>query len=426
MRFKEFTENWKKVKLSDISNRITRKNKNLETELPLTISAQHGLVDQETFFNKVVASKSLKGYYLLHNGEFAYNKSYSNGYPWGAIKRLDYYPKGALSTLYICFEAKNVDSDFLSHYFETTKWYYEISMIAVEGARNHGLLNIGINDFFNTIHKLPSSNEEQRKISGFLDKINNKLNLLNKKLEDYNNFKKYLMQQIFTQKLRFSRFEDKWKTVKLGDICNIKTGKLDANAMVENGKYRFYTCAKEYYYIDKYAYDTEALLISGNGAHVGYIHYYKGKFNAYQRTYILDQFTENIHLIRYILEESLKKRIQQEKNESNTPYIRLSTLKDMKLSMPQHKEEQEKIPNLLLATDKKIALIQDQLSKTEEFKKGLLQQMFVYDVLFKIEKNIFRFIIYDIIDYFKIYYIESILSVIMSNMGGFVLKKRII
>ena len=87
---------------------------------------------------------------------------------------------------------------------------------------------------------------------------------------------------------------------KLGNICNITTGKLDANAMVENGQYRFYTCAKDYYYIDKYAFDTEALLISGNGAYVGYIHYYKGKFNAYQRTYVLDQFTENIQYIKYL------------------------------------------------------------------------------------------------------------------------------
>ena len=147
--------------------------------------------------------------------------------------------------------------------------------------------------------------------------------------------------------------------------------------MVENGKYRFYTCAKEYYFIDNYAYDTEALLISGNGAHVGYIHYYNRKFNAYQRTYILDEFTENIKLIMYILDKSLKKRIQQEKNEGSTPYIKLSTLKDMKIDIPQSKTEQEKITDIFTNINNKLEYTNEELENIKNFKKGLLQQMFV-------------------------------------------------
>ena len=221
--------------------------------------------------------------------------------------------------------------------------------------------------------RIPSINEQKR-IIALLEVITKKEQLLESKYQEYQEFKKYLMQQIFAGKLRFDNEED-WKTVKLGDICKIKTGKLDANAMVENGKYRFYTCAKEYYFIDDYAYDTEALLISGNGAHVGYIHYYKGKFNAYQRTYILDQFTENIKLIMYILDKSLKKRIQQEKNEGNTPYIKLSTLKDMKINLPQSKTEQEKITSLFTDVNNKIDYINIELKNMQNFKKGLLQQM---------------------------------------------------
>lgn len=166
------------------------------------------------------------------------------------------------------------------------------------------------------------------------------------------------------------------KLKKLGDLCQITTGKLNANAMVENGKYRFYTCAKEHYYINDYKFDTEALLISGNGAHVGYIHYYKGKFNAYQRTYVLDGFTDNILFIKYVLEQNLKRRIQMEKNEGSTPYIKLSTLENMDIMQPAL-EEQEKIANFLSEVDNKINLIQDQIHQTEQFKKGLLQQMFV-------------------------------------------------
>ena len=233
---------------------------------------------------------------------------------------------------------------------------------------------INLSDLETTVVKYPTRSE-QEEIAKFFSIIDAKIKLLEDKLQAYNDFKKYLMQQIFTQKLRFEDDED-WKIVKLGDICKIKTGKLDANAMVENGKYRFYTCAEEYYFIDDYAYDTEALLISGNGAHVGYIHYYNGKFNAYQRTYILDQFTENIKLIMYILDKNLKKRIQQEKNEGSTPYIKLSTLKDMKIDIPQSKTEQEKITSIFTNINNKIDYINVELENMQNFKKGLLQQMF--------------------------------------------------
>ena len=146
--------------------------------------------------------------------------------------------------------------------------------------------------------------------------------------------------------------------------------------MVENGRYRFYTCAKEFYYIDSYSFDTEALLISGNGANVGYIHYYKGKFNAYQRTYVLDNFEENIIFIKYILEKNLKTRIEKEKNSGNTPYIVLSVLTDMVLQIPTL-EEQQKIADFLSSIDSKIESIEKELEGLKEFKKGLLQQMFI-------------------------------------------------
>ncbi|HFI0780925.1 TPA: restriction endonuclease subunit S, partial [Streptococcus suis] len=148
-RFRGFEDDWKEVKLREVSKRVTRKNKELISNLPLTISAQYGLVDQEEFFNKQVASKDVSNYYLVKNGEFAYNKSYSNGYPWGAIKRLDRYEMGVLSTLYIVFKPTSlICSDYLVSYYDTSNWYKEVSMIAAEGARNHGLLNIAPNDFF--------------------------------------------------------------------------------------------------------------------------------------------------------------------------------------------------------------------------------------------------------------------------------------
>ena len=369
LRFKEFNDEWCYQSLSKYVNRITTKNKNNESDLVLTISAQYGLVDQTIFFNRSVSSSNLTGYYLLNNGDFAYNKSYSNGYPWGAVKRLNKYNQGVVSSLYICFKTNNlIDSNFLEQYFETNKWYQQISEVSVEGARNHGLLNIAVNDFFNTKHYIPSI-KEQEKISKFLSLLDKKMELQTKKIEDLKLFKKGLSNNIFNNLKNFEEY-------KLGDLCNITTGKLDANAMVENGKYRFYTCAKEYSFIDEYSFDTEALLISGNGAYVGYIHYYNGKFNAYQRTYVLDQFSQNIQFIKCYLDENLSRRIKSEKKEGNTPYIVLSTLSDMIIKVPS-KENQKNISNIINYHQKKILLEENKLKKLQELKKGLMQNMFV-------------------------------------------------
>ena len=159
----------------------------------------------------------------------------------------------------------------------------------------------------------------------------------------------------------------------MGDICDITTGKLDANAQVADGKYRFYTCAAEYYYIDKYAFDTEALLISGNGANVGYIHYYKGKFNAYQRTYVLDKFKCNIHYIKYRLDYILNQIISREKNSGITPYIVLSTLQNVNIYLPKDISEQTRIVNILSEKDKEIELLEQELEQYKQLKKSLSQ-----------------------------------------------------
>ncbi|MDD2495314.1 MAG: restriction endonuclease subunit S [Tissierellia bacterium] len=198
MRFSGYNDLWTKTTLNTVVERITRRNTNNESNLPLTISAQYGLINQNEFFNKQIASRDLTNYILLNRGEFAYNKSYSSDYPWGAVKRLDKYDKGVLSSLYICFAPKsNVDSDFLVHYFETPKWYNEISNIAGEGARNHGLLNMAVSDYFNTKHSFPSI-QEQHKISQFLNLINQRIDTQSKIIEDLELFKKGIENQYFS------------------------------------------------------------------------------------------------------------------------------------------------------------------------------------------------------------------------------------
>ena len=200
IRFPEFSDAWKQRELGEIAERVTRRNSSLESQTPLTISAEYGLIDQNKFFGKRIAAKDLSNYYLIQKGEFAYNKSTSNDAPWGAIKRLDCYNNGALSTLYIVFKIKDNKScysDFLVTYYGTSLWHKGVKEIATEGARNHGLLNVSPSDFFRTKLVIPQDFEEQRKIGAFFTQLDNTITLQQRKLESLQKLKKGLLQQMF-------------------------------------------------------------------------------------------------------------------------------------------------------------------------------------------------------------------------------------
>lgn len=198
IRLSNFKEDWKSIKLADISNRVTRKNKELESKTPLTISALYGLVDQTKYFSKQIASEKLENYILIKKGEFAYNKSYSNGYPFGAVKRLDNYNKGVLSSLYIVFELLSiVDSNFMKYYFETKLWHKEVQKKSAEGARNHGLLNITATDFLSLKIKMPNDINEQIKIGEYFNSLDLKIDKLNREIILYQKMKKGFLQKLF-------------------------------------------------------------------------------------------------------------------------------------------------------------------------------------------------------------------------------------
>lgn len=200
IRFSGFTNDWEQRKLKDLVDRVVRKNTNCESTLPLTISAQYGLVDQITYFNNRVASRDVTNYYLVLNGEFAYNKSTSDGYPFGAVKRLDMYEKGVLSTLYIVFVPKDkyrVNSDFLTIFFDTNRWHKGVAERAAEGARNHGLLNITADDFFDIDLLLPKEIGEQAKIGEFVQKLDSLITLHQCELEKLQNIKKSMLEKMF-------------------------------------------------------------------------------------------------------------------------------------------------------------------------------------------------------------------------------------
>ena len=222
---------WKQRKLGEVVKRITRKNNELESSMPLTISAQYGLIAQTDFFSKSVASRDVSDYYLIKNGDFAYNKSYSNGYPLGAIKRLDNYEMGVLSTLYIIFKPTNVDSNFLTKYYDSTYWHREVSKHAAEGARNHGLLNIAASDFFKTDLYIPSDRNEQVKIGHFLTVLENAITLHQRKLDKTLSVRTGILVSLFpsrnddTPVLRVTHFNSKWNQCNLGDCFDERNEK---------------------------------------------------------------------------------------------------------------------------------------------------------------------------------------------------------
>lgn len=386
LRFPGFAASpgWEKYKLNELADRITQKvgNNKLVT---LSISAGKGFVSQVEKFSRDISGKQYSNYIYLKKGEFSYNKGNSKTFPQGCIYELKEYEEAAVPNAFISFKFKeNLVPSFYQGYFDNNFHGKQLIKFITSGARSDGLLNISPSDFFSIVLPTPVKKEEQQKIADCLSSIDELIDAESRKLEALEKYKKGLMQKLFPAEgktlpeWRFPEFKDdtEWNVDKLGDLCNITTGKLDANAMVADGKYRFYTCAKEFFQIDRYAFDTEALLISGNGANVGYIHYYKGKFNAYQRTYVLDQFNENIHYLQYYLERNLSRRINMEKNEGNTPYIVLKTLTDMDIFSPKDLKEQQKIADCLSEADIMITEQSDKLEQLKRYKKGLMQGLF--------------------------------------------------
>ena len=208
--------------MGELVDRVVRKNTNNESTLPLTISAQYGLVDQITYFNNRVASRDVSNYYLVLNGEFAYNKSTSDGYPFGAVKRLDLYEKGVLSTLYIVFAPKKeqqIDSDYLTVFFDTDRWHKGVAERAAEGARNHGLLNISAEDFFDIDLSVPKDIVEQKQIGAFIRQLDSLITLHQRQ-----SFSHSTPDISLSVQLIHPFYTSSWEQRKLGDIGKARSG----------------------------------------------------------------------------------------------------------------------------------------------------------------------------------------------------------
>ncbi len=403
LRFKGFTDEWDQCKLSDITKRVIRKNKNLESTLPLTISAQEGLIDQNEFFNKTIASRDVSGYYLIKNGEFAYNKSYSNGYPWGAVKRLNRYNMGVLSTLYIVFKPTNIDSDFLEKYYDTTYWHKEISKHAAEGARNHGLLNIAATDFFKTELVISKSLEEQQKIGSFFQQLDNTITLHQRKLDLLKEQKKGYLQKMFPKngakvpELRFAGFADDWEERKLGEVATLSSSKRihlsdyvtegipfyrgsEISTGGITGNQELFISQEKFDEIkEKYGVPSEGdILVTavgtlGNLWKVDSRRFYYKDGNLIQ---ISKMQVNSDYLLTYFTGGIGKKRLLDSAAGSNQKALTMVKMREITVDFPSE-DEQKKIGAFFKSLDDTIALHQRKLDLLKEQKKGFLQKMFV-------------------------------------------------
>ncbi|MDK4434987.1 restriction endonuclease subunit S [Enterococcus faecium] len=404
IRFPEFTDEWEQRKLGEVATRVTRKNKKLESTLPLTISAQFGLVDQNTFFNKQIASKDVSGYYLLKKGEFAYNKSYSNGYPWGAVKRLDKYDMGVLSTLYICFRPVDINSDFLASYYDTDRWYKEVSKHAAEGARNHGLLNIAASDFFETELMIPKNNNEQEKIADFFKSLDTTITLHQRKLDLLKETKKGFLQKMFPKngakvpEIRFPGFTEDWEERKLGELGKTQSGIgfPDAEQGGSEGTPFFkvsdmnnigneYEMRNANHYVSneqierkkwKPIKDVPAIIFAKVGAAI-----MLNRKRLVTSPFLIDNNTMaylfnntwDIYFGKILFETINLPRYSQ---VGALPSYNSSDIENISVKVPV-KDEQQKIGTFFKQLDDTIALHQRKLDLLKETKKSFLQKMFV-------------------------------------------------
>ena len=393
---------WKSIQLKDIAERIARKNKE-ENQNALTISAQMGLVNQQAYFSKQIASRDLSKYYLLHKGEYAYNKSYSAGYPMGAIKRLKLYEKGVVSTLYICFSLnKQVNSDFFEQYVESGNLVPELEKIAQEGARNHGLLNISLQEFFE-INLIVPCLKEQMKIATFLSAVDEKISQLSQKLHLLGQYKQGMMQKLFSQQIRFkaddgSEFGE-WDEYSLDTLlskiidnrgktpvteANLEIPLIEVNAI---GQRRIkYEKVSKYFSEDTFqnwfrAYLEHQDILFSTVGNTAICSIYTDEIKAGIAQNIVG-LRANIKLIQptflyYLLTEiSNNQKFKSIEMQAVQPSIKVSQMIHLTFLTPCL-EEQSKIANFLSSIDQKIEVVAQQIEQAKLWKKGLLQQMFV-------------------------------------------------
>ena len=408
VRFKIFNEDWHRVYLKEIADKVNNKNSQDKKLSVLTNSAKEGIVNQSEFFDReIVTKKNLKNYSLVDVNDFVYNPRISNSAPVGPLKR-NKICEGLMSPLYTVFRFRDSNLFFMEHYFNSNVWHKYMRSIANFGARSDRM-NITTSNFLNMPIYVPS-NEEQQKITSFLTSVDEKINLLTKKKELLEQYKKGVMQKIFSQEIRFKNNNGNdfpvWEDVKMGDIieflsdytANGSFASLKGNVTYYSSKNHAalvrttdlekrqfkperFTDRRGYEFLNKTSLFGGEIIMANVGS-VGNVYRTPNKYNGLMtlapNTYLL-KFKSNINedfIYQLMTRKKFKNLVLSKVGSSTLKAINKSNLRSINISIPNI-NEQQKIAEFLSSLDKKIELVNSQINKTKEFKKGLLQQMFV-------------------------------------------------
>lgn len=386
---------WNRVELRHLFDRITRKNYEKNTNV-LTISAKNGLISQKQFFNKNIASEDLSNYCLIQKGDFAYNKSYSVGYGYGAIKRLQRYDKGVVSPLYICFTPNEscICPEFYLYYFESLLLDNEIKKIAQEGARNHGLLNISVNDFFAMPIPLPPL-PEQKRIAEILMEQDKLIALKERLIAAKKKQKKWLMQNLLTGKIRLEGFNGKWentifqrilveckrlKSSEELEICSVAVNKGIINQIEHLGRSYAANNTENYHIVSygdivytksptgdfpfgivKQSQLVKTVAVSPLYGVFKPSNYFIGRFLDF---YFQSHINSNNYLRKIV-----------NKGAKNTILVNNADFLKGSLKIPNSENEQQNIAERLAAADQEIELLTKELEAQKKVKKYLMQQL---------------------------------------------------
>ena len=265
------------------------------------------------------------------------------------------------------------------YYLLHTKEFKKFGSFVGTGLKVFG---ITFNNFAKYETKMPML-PEQTSIGNFFRTMDNTIALYKRQAQNLKQLKKAYLQQMFPQerecvpKVRFKGFKGDWEQCKLGELSEITTGKLDANAMVNDGEFDFYTSGIKKYKIDKPAFNGPAITVAGNGATVGYMHLADGQFNAYQRTYVLTKFKANRCFLFSEIGNKLPRKITEEARTGNIPYIVMDMLADLIIQVPKKTEEQILIGNFFYNLDTQLSIQVQKIDRLRQLKSAYLQKMFV-------------------------------------------------
>ena len=386
--FKNLPSGWKVMRLGDVAEKSILKNRNNLIKLVLSNSAIDGLVAQNEYFDKDIANKeNIQDYYIVDLGDFVYNPRISQSAPTGPINR-NMLSKGIVSPLYTVFTVQDeILAKFLAYFFKTIVWQNQVKSVANYGAR-YDRINITDNAFFSLKILLPPL-DEQKKIAEILSTCDEAINLTINLIESKKQFKKALMQNLLTAKIRFPQFKDEWEETKLGEICDISTG-TSKSRFIGDGKF---------YIVDMGSITQDGLLnltkttnLSQDFLDFGDLVMPKddigggkiiGKVAVIDKdnTYVLSDHifriktTENSNFLAYLINSDLiNKKIRRE--VSGTAQLGLSkrTIENLKIKLPNLKEQQ-KIAEVLTACDDEINLLNLKLENLKKQKQGLMQKL---------------------------------------------------